>query len=237
MATLTEADVQKWAEEQVHKSEHIPNFAYYGERLRHGQWAYCYGVHRDSDLLEESNFDAVHADMAKRFPSGVAVEEASHWAVGWYRHLAVRVLDKRGKATKAALAMREWLDRLEDYPVADESDYSEREWNAISDNAKDAMDHKLRDVAMEIDGVEFEWKDGVTGGEILDVCPNSDSDGDGWPHWSGDGEGEFVALVKAGLLVPVWDYGTAAEPHPLPAEVDALVNPKVEDPRQGKLPL
>lgn len=97
--------------------------AYYGER---GDWLQVLGRHRDSDLLSQSNFDCAYAMLTAINEDGVAIESASHWAVGWVETIlidpACAALVKEAESIQAALA---------DYPVLDESDYCEREWNAV----------------------------------------------------------------------------------------------------------
>ncbi len=133
MATTPE-EYQKLAEEAVKESADIPDFAYTGEVDLGVTWATTFSQNRDSDLLEQSNYEAVKKDLEKRFPKDVSDERFSHWAVGWVDHLLVRMLDKKGKVTKAGIAALEWKDQLESYPVADEEDYSRREYEASLEN-------------------------------------------------------------------------------------------------------
>jgi hypothetical protein len=90
-------------------------------------------VHRDSETLDQSNWEVIKDDMVKRFPDDVYVHGATHWAVGWCDQLAVRVYlwnPKVGRVISPAfLAILEWKDALENYPIADESHYSEMEYN------------------------------------------------------------------------------------------------------------
>lgn len=95
------------------------------------KWAFTVSRHRDSGLLDESNFATISKDMEARFPDDVEVVHSSHWAVGWIDELAVRVFDEQGGITDAFHAIVDWKDKLEDYPIADEDDYSEREQNAL----------------------------------------------------------------------------------------------------------
>lgn len=89
-------------------------------------------VHRDSDTIERSNWEVIKEDMTSRFPEDVYVHGASHWAVGWIDQLAVRVylyVPFVGRVVSPAFhAIMEWKDNLEEYPLADESAYSEMEY-------------------------------------------------------------------------------------------------------------
>lgn len=113
-----------------------PDVAYSGDLPLGETWALTFGHHRDSDLLEESNWDTILKDLEERFPSDVEAVRFGHWGVGWVEELAVRVLGKNGRVTKAALAALEWKGKLENYPVADEEDYSRREYKETIENIK-----------------------------------------------------------------------------------------------------
>src|SRR5579859_3077134 len=92
----------------------FPN-AYWGEREN---WYCVLGRTRDSDLVCESNF---HVALKRLGGEGehVAVERASHWACGWVETLLV---DEEKRTEAEAI-----LESLSDYPILDETDYSERE--------------------------------------------------------------------------------------------------------------
>ena len=78
---------------------------------------------RDGDALEASNFRVIMADLQKRDPDGVQDLHFGHWAFGWYDRIYVR------KDHPVAIALvRDWTKALTDYPIADESDYSELEY-------------------------------------------------------------------------------------------------------------
>ena len=80
------------------------------------------GRSRDSDCLEESNFTSMLAELGGESDTVQVVRE-SHWAVGWVEWIAIHESDE--KSLRAADAMQE---RLEDYPILDEDDFSSREW-------------------------------------------------------------------------------------------------------------
>lgn len=111
-----------------------PDVAYHGDLPLGESWALTFGHSRDSDLLEESNWETILKDLEERFPNDVEAIRFGHWAVGWVEELAVRVLGKNGRVTKAALAALEWKEKLENYPVADEEDFSKREYEATIQN-------------------------------------------------------------------------------------------------------
>jgi hypothetical protein len=106
------------------------DFAWFGDDKFFETWGLCGpSVHRDSDILTQSNFDVIHEDMLENgFSDDIEVHRCSHWAVGWIDHMAVRVIDDEGKPTAAFEYILDWNDRLSDYPVADETDFSRREY-------------------------------------------------------------------------------------------------------------
>ena len=124
------------AVEEAAKLRASQDFSYRGPVDLGGTWAITFSQTRDSGLVEQSNYAAIKEDLEKRFPKDVRDEQFSHWGVGWVDNLLVRMLDKNGKVTEAGIAALEWKDRLEDYPVADDEDYSRRELEATLDNIK-----------------------------------------------------------------------------------------------------
>jgi hypothetical protein len=123
------------------------DFAFYGEGegetwFAPGGWGFTpIETHRDADTITRSNWTAITSDLLERFPDSFQLHHTSHWAVGWYDHLAVNTAD-----TAAVEALAEWLDKLEGYPVADEEELSRIEdeeiWKSINDYA-------LRDTARQ----------------------------------------------------------------------------------------
>ena len=94
--------------------------AYWGER---GDWLVALSQHRDSDTVDRSNWRVIVPAMLADYPDDAATESMSHWAVGWVEYLLVR------PGTPAADAAQTWADKLADYPLADEEDYSLLEWS------------------------------------------------------------------------------------------------------------
>jgi len=94
---------------------------------------------RDSDLLSESNWDyACRALGAEAYDGGseyfserpaVYHWRAGHWACGWVEYLMVRADADESVLTAAG----DIVCSLADYPVLDESDYSDRECEAVNE--------------------------------------------------------------------------------------------------------
>lgn len=75
---------------------------------------------RDSDLLTESNWDAA-IEMLGGESDTVEIHRFGHWACGWWEALCVTQGSESEKIGQSI------VDQLNDYPVLDENDFSERE--------------------------------------------------------------------------------------------------------------
>lgn len=97
---------------------------------------------RDSDLLTRANRVALmrYLESDPSLADDYSIVGASHWACGWVDHLSFRVLDSEGKQTRIARVLAQWFDGLRDYPVADESLWSEMEFEEFSRFFDSAMD-------------------------------------------------------------------------------------------------
>jgi len=131
----TMMDIQEFCETAVRESDpaNIPDFGYFGDLPFGETWARTFAHCRDSDTLEESNWNVITQDLLERFPDHTTIESYSHWAVGWCESLCVQMLTEDRKPTEAAYAVFEWHKSLEDYPVADEEDYSRAEWESAQE--------------------------------------------------------------------------------------------------------
>lgn len=103
-------------------------------------WTIFYSHHRDSGLLEQSNAEQIQESLAE-FIDGddpdVVVESHNHWAVGHVDGFSIRVF-RDGEITDAFRTLHGLLTQLEDYPILDEDDYSEREYDATIANIVNA---------------------------------------------------------------------------------------------------
>lgn len=100
-----------------------------------------YTKHRDSDALTESNFDkALEMLGGENEEAGVIVARANHWAVGWVENLLVRQ-----DATEKVAIAQEIENKLEDYPILDESDYETR----LVEIAEHAYDDYIKNEAIK----------------------------------------------------------------------------------------
>lgn len=128
-----------FAEDALTRTRQLPN----GDRIAAAGYILGgFGIHRDSDPLDESNFyvalrliaeacgleatDVTY--LGRPWEDGepctapVGIVRFRHWAVGWIEELVVRI--DHAAAITAAIAL---LDRLENYPILDEDHYAELE--------------------------------------------------------------------------------------------------------------
>jgi len=98
---------------------------------------YCivYTLTRDSNNLELSN-DKYICNRLNRFMDNNMVlrEHHKHWAVGWVEGFAIQVVNENNKPTSAFL---EWIDiqnELENYPILDEIDFNNRQYESTLEN-------------------------------------------------------------------------------------------------------
>ena len=100
------------------------------------QWAIIYTSNRDSDCLDKSNESVINAAL-EPFTDGddpdVVMESHSHWAVGYVDGFSVRVY-RDGEITPAFAAYHALAVRHANYPILDEDDYSNREWDEFCES-------------------------------------------------------------------------------------------------------
>lgn len=90
------------------------------------------------DALAMSNYDAALRILAEHVDSGDVTEDTvGRSGRTWLKVLSFRVYDEDGNITQA------WKDAvdnvflpLKDYPILDEDDYSEREWNLFGEEMR-----------------------------------------------------------------------------------------------------
>ena len=101
------------------------------------RWMLWYTSSRDAGLLEQSNESVINKRL-EPFSEGddpdLVFETHSHFAVGHVDGVSVRVFRQDGTITDAFKEFCSIKERLDDYPILDEQDYSEREYTATLEN-------------------------------------------------------------------------------------------------------
>lgn len=101
-------------------------------------WAYVAEQWSYSEVLTRSNFAVIAQDLKSRYPEDVAVVRWAETLGRWSEHVAVRVLDDEGDVTAAGEAAADWLNALEDDPIADGEHYKQLQHMMILEYLKDS---------------------------------------------------------------------------------------------------
>jgi hypothetical protein len=139
---LGELDLEDAAKEAAGNWQNFHCFVWFRDNdlVDADTWAVIYTHNRDSGLLDQSNAEAIRKAMepfTNTEDPDVVFESHSHWAVGHVDGFSVRVF-RNGQITEAFKAYHELAARMADYPILDEADYSNREYEATLENLVDA---------------------------------------------------------------------------------------------------
>ena len=138
MTTIPDDEIIKKAKQSLTRPD---DFGWWGGDEMFVTWGFA-GINlrlNAGDILEESNFHVITKDLMNKYPDDFEIVGCNHWAWGSMDQLTVRVLNDEANhddidiedVTAAFAALLEWHDALADYPVADEMDFSEREYESI----------------------------------------------------------------------------------------------------------
>jgi hypothetical protein len=131
---MVTTDLREAAKEAAGNWRHFRCFVWWREKEMDDadDWAIIYTHHRDSGLIDQSN-GAVIREALLPFSEGknpsVVFESHNHWLVGHIDGFSVQVF-RRGRITKAFQKYFELAKRMDDYPILDETDYSNREYES-----------------------------------------------------------------------------------------------------------
>lgn len=162
--SLDWADVEACAEAAAGNHRKFVCFAWHERPEDDEDWMIAYTSNRDSELLTQSNEDAVKAEL-EPFTEGeepeVAWESHDHWAVGHVDGPVIRVYRRRGGEKVITEAFRKFCEineRLSDYPVLDEEDWSRREYEDTLTNIEQEGRRLVKEGAPEDwAGRVFSW--------------------------------------------------------------------------------
>lgn len=133
----------------------------YDDRLYTTHGCVASWADRGDDVLAESNYLSMlamlkaavaHDETGRDTDEDVFDGSSSHWLVGSLRELYVRVYADEActEYTDAFVVAVEALHSLQDYPILDDSDYSEREYEAW----QETLDLALSDAERKHGGVD-----------------------------------------------------------------------------------
>jgi len=143
-----------FAQSMVGNWRSFDSFAWHGARVLDDPdlWTIIYTSNRDSTLIVQSNAVAIDRAMQPYTTNGSAQSERhNHWACGYVDGYAVLVYDSDGQPTPAIAAVYKIACDLDQYPILDETDYSDREWTATIDNLTDGIGSYCRRHDLDLD--------------------------------------------------------------------------------------
>lgn len=135
---LGELDLKDAAKIAAGNWQRFPNFVWSRatELEKPEDWAVFYTHHQGSELLVQSNAASIRSALV-RFTCGrrasVVFESHSHWAVRSISGFSIRVFSRK-RITRAFQTYHALTVQLEQYPILDETDYSDREYAATCEN-------------------------------------------------------------------------------------------------------
>lgn len=136
------ANLRRWTRPQYYFGASWPE--YYSSGV---------GQSRDSDALERSNFASMLKALGGESESVIVVRE-NHFLVGWVEWIAIHQDDDRALTIADGI-----MERLADYPVVDESDWSERETEDANQTWANCFDWRERIEYIRDHRHQFDFRD------------------------------------------------------------------------------
>ncbi len=112
------------------------NYIDYGASKSYSSWLVGPCKTRDAKLLEQCNFDCILKELGGE-GDNVEILGFGHWVCGHYDLILVR------PDTDQAIQLEHVVEALEDYPVFDESAYSELELDTTIENIESELPNDL----------------------------------------------------------------------------------------------
>lgn len=139
---MSDSEIQKWIADALKRPS---DFGYGGDNEQMFEtWTLGPVIqHRNSDILDKSNAKSMIATLESdpSLSEDWEVVSCGHWAVGWVEHLSFRVVDEDGNPSRVARVIKGFFDAIEEYPILDEEDFSQMEYDDTLENIEN---HYLR---------------------------------------------------------------------------------------------
>jgi hypothetical protein len=157
MATVIDwSDVEGTARDMAGNHRRFDSFAWWERPADDENWTVVYVSNRDSTLIDQSNAAEIEKALEPFIEDETVIPQShSHWAVGYVDGYVIRVFNGDGTITPAFRTWCELQESLSDYPLLNEEDYSEREYEATIENITSAGRRFVKDDAPD------EWADEV----------------------------------------------------------------------------
>lgn len=195
MIDIQNYTISKLAEMALKKPD---DFGYWGSEDMFKTWGFAgHDKSRDSNIMEQSNFKVITEDLMDKYPNDFKIENFTHWAVGYVDRLICRILIDESKGcdedniTESFKASMNWHDQINDYPIADESDYYDRLQDEAIDYIKNMADYLL----LVIDTGKYGWAETIYFRLTHDLNFEFNVDADQYPN-----DNKILeAVLKSGL--------------------------------------
>lgn len=128
--------------------------------------------HRDSDILDQSNSFAIQKALTDHpeFNGQWEINHCGHWTVGWVDHLSYKTVvvtkvlhTEIKRESDISKFITELYEQIERYPILDEQDYSEREYESVLWSIRDSAEWFAKQYDIELpDNYEYDlyrWYD------------------------------------------------------------------------------
>jgi len=123
-------------------------------------WMIFYTSSPQSGLIDLSN-QKVMTDRLAMYAEGddpdLVFENHSHWVVNSLTGISLRVFRADGSPTAAFEAFCRIQEALDGYPILDEQEYSDREYEATLDNYRNEMWQSRGELSEGWEGEVFDW--------------------------------------------------------------------------------
>lgn len=117
--------------------------------------------HRDSNLIEDSNFESVRRDIEHVYPDSTEVIHLSHWAVGWVELLLIH--ESNTEALEQADHIVYKLESI--YPIYDEDHWSTLVYESAEEIWLNSPEWEREELCKSLD-VEYDGTDYIPAGMI-----------------------------------------------------------------------
>ena len=160
------------------------DFGWWGKEEMFVSWGWS-GIDKNaaSDPIEISNFDFISDDLMRKFPHDFEIVTLRHWAVNTVERLTCRILiDPYGglvesNITEAFWNAMEWLNKLEEYPVADDDHLDAYCYSEMAEWIKSELPDEVY-ISKSID---------ETVAQIINFMDDYDDSGESYLSWVLDG--------------------------------------------------